>query len=90
METISACIRLFRIIQFRCKNTSSYVPGGKDGNYTMSAIDKIISQLPIGKEAASKKEEYIDKIIQVTDKLTEAQVKYIYHLISQLFCQTAD
>ena len=57
---------------------------------TMSALDKIISQLPIGKEAASKKEEYIDKIIQVADKLTEAQVEYIYHLISQLFCQTAD
>lgn len=30
----------------------------------MSAIDKIISQLPMGNGAASKKEEYIEKIVK--------------------------
>ena len=56
----------------------------------MSAIDKIIGQLSGATDAISKKEEYIEKIAELADKLTEAQVEYIYCLIKQLFCQTAD
>lgn len=56
----------------------------------MSAIDKIIGQVLGSTTAATKKEEYIEKIVKIADKLTDAQVEYIYCLINQLFCQTAD
>lgn len=56
----------------------------------MSAIDKIIGQISGATVAAGKKDEYIEKIVKMADKLTDAQVEYVYCLIKQLFCQTAD
>ncbi len=52
----------------------------------MSAVDKLLEQII----ASTKKEEYIDKIVQILADRTEAQVEYTYHLIRNLFCQTSD
>ena len=56
----------------------------------MSAIDQVMSQIRAAIAAGSKKEEYIVKIIEIADNLTDAQVEYTYRLIKQLFGKTTD
>lgn len=50
----------------------------------MSAVDKIISQLPIGKEAASKKEQYIELISELLERCTDIDtLDLVYRILAK-------
>ena len=50
----------------------------------MSALDKIISQLPIGKDAASKKEEYKELISQLLERCIDIDtLDLVYRILAK-------